>query len=337
MSPALAVTQQVALGGHGWRLAQAPPSGIGALRETNGLTTFAADTAGQWRLEDDAGATLTLRASAHDKTPLDCGRSDCHASIAEMAVSSPMSQALERQLGASGAAPDGVTCALDCHVTGERGLRDGGFLDLASKLGWMWLGRTSWQDLPRALRRPGGVRCSGCHGPGAIPEPGARTAIVRSDVCATCHDAPPAYVHVQQWRASRMARSDEQPETRSRAACARCHTTAGFLAAVGIRKHDEEPDDSIAGVACAACHAPHGAHRGEKLVRAIDAPEVLGGKDLSERVAPSAPCLNCHAPTPEEEWLHPRRRHRYGRGTARCPGFGWARGECWSRNRSTEP
>ena len=34
--------------------------------------------------------------------------------------------------------------------------------------------------------------------PGALPE--ARWSILRADVCAYCHDAPPRYGHVEGWR-----------------------------------------------------------------------------------------------------------------------------------------
>ena len=38
----------------------------------------------------------------------------------------------------------------------------------------------SWDDLPRSLRRAGGVGCLSCHGPGAIPEESSRWAILRA-------------------------------------------------------------------------------------------------------------------------------------------------------------
>ena len=299
--PSVAVSQQIALGGPGWRIETTPQGGQGVLRTAGDLTIFAADAAGAWRLVDGQGRELSIRASTHDKTPLDCGRSDCHASATQRAVDTPMSRALEQHLVGQGQPASTVGCMLDCHTVGERGLHDGGFLDVAASLGWIWTGSLAWQDLPRPLRRLGGVRCSSCHGPGAIPERAARSAILRSDVCATCHDAPPAYVHVQAWRTSRMARSDEKAETRSDARCARCHTTAGFLADSGIRKQEDASDEGV-GVACAACHAPHGAHHGDKLIRAVDAPARLGDPSADQRYPQSAPCLRCHAPAGDESY-----------------------------------
>jgi hypothetical protein len=299
----LAVTQRVVLGGEGWHVVAAPLGAKGQVSLQGGLTTFAADVGGRWRLADRDGKELVIHASEHDQTPLDCGRSGCHAEIADLAATSGMSHALEAVLAGDGKPGSVVTCMLDCHATGERGLRDSGFLDTSRTLGWSWLGSTRWQDLPRALRRVGGVHCSACHGPGAMPERDARSAILRSDVCATCHDAPPLYVHVQQWRASRMARSDLTPETRRSATCARCHTTAGFLSDVAVRvKVDSAAQDEVVGIACSACHAPHGPHRSEKLLRALDVPEDLGGLESASRYGSSVPCLKCHSAGPDEAW-----------------------------------
>jgi hypothetical protein len=298
--PNLAVTQQVLLGGAGWHVRRAPQGGHAAVRDAQGaLGLFAPDAPGRWSLEDGSGRELSIQASWHDKTPLDCGRPECHATATQAAITSPMSHAFERQFALAASAPDAISCALDCHVTGERGLHDGGFSDLAAELGWGWLGRPSWQQLPQALRRLGGVRCMSCHGPGAIPEPSARASILRSDVCATCHDAPPRYVHVQQWRASRMARSDVTEASRGDA-CARCHTTAGFLAALGVRK----PNAALAkaepaGIACAACHAPHALQRGDKLIRSFEPPSAFGAWDEPALEARTLVCTGCHAPVDE--------------------------------------
>src|SRR5207302_19246 len=113
----------------------------------------------------------------------------------------------------------------------EPGSRHGGCRDVASDLGWtMALDEVDGlASLPRALRRLAGVGCLACHGPSALPESQARWSILRSDVCAYCHDAPSRYGHVEGWRASAMARADRDPEAASRANCVGCHTTWGFL------------------------------------------------------------------------------------------------------------
>ena len=240
--PSVAVGQRVLLAGSGWHV-QAPPPGGQALVKTEGLlATFTADAPGHWMLQDGAGRFLGLRAGRYDSTPLGCGTSQCHKDEHDASVASPMTHALEKFLAEPGA-PHDVSCMLDCHVLGERGLHDGGFLDRAAKAGWSGATRGSWDAMPRTLRRLGGVGCTGCHGPGAIPERTASRAILRVDVCATCHDAPPAYTHVAEWASSAMARSDASPATRATFACARCHMTAGFVAAEGghgLRFADED-------------------------------------------------------------------------------------------------
>src|SRR5262249_43388424 len=149
------------------------------------LSEFTPDAHGRWVLEQGE-RTLVVQALWHDKTPYDCGRSECHAAIAETTSQSAMSFALQRSLDEPHA--PAVGCMLDSHALGERGLRDGGFLDVSAQLGFTWLASTRWQDLPQALRRLGGVRCTACHGPGALPERDDREMVLRSDVCATCHD-----------------------------------------------------------------------------------------------------------------------------------------------------
>ena len=284
----VAVSQQLLLSGPGWRVQKAPPFGHAQVHVGDALSEFTPDAQGRWVLER-GDRTLAVQALWHDKTPYDCGRPECHAAIAATTSQSPMSLALQRPL--DGPHPAGAGCMLDCHVLGERGLHDGGFLDMSAQLGFTWLASTGWQDLPQALRRLGGVRCTACHGPGAIPEPEGRELVLRSDVCATCHDAPPRYVHVQQWRASRMARSDAAPSTRT-GACAACHTTAGFLErTAGRRARAQSLDSEPTGIACAACHAPHADHRGARLLRGMPNPAHCRMTHRSIRAALRAWCV----------------------------------------------
>ncbi len=294
----VAVSQQLLLAGEGWRVQKAPASGHAQVHASGALAAFTPDAPGRWTLEASAGETLVLQALWHDKTPYDCGRSECHGSIAETTLSSPMSSALQRHMQSSNPAP--VGCMLDCHVLGERGVRDGGFIDVATQLGFSWLEGTRWDELPQALRRLGGVRCTACHGPGVLPEPEARELVLRSDVCASCHDAPPRYVHVEEWRASRMARSDAAPGTRS-GQCAGCHTTSGFLERVAGRAPRAHSQSAApTGIACAACHAPHSTHRGDELVRSMpaSASDLPDARAVASRDPSSALCLACHAPAP---------------------------------------
>jgi hypothetical protein len=287
----VAVSQQVVLSDSQYRVKSAPQGGHAQTLASGAVALFTPDAPGRWVLESADNRALTLQALRHDKTSYDCGRSECHAQIAATTLTSPMSQSLARQL-TEGKPLAAVSCMLDCHVLGERGLDDGGFLDIAGELGFVWLDSQRWQDLPQALRRLGGVRCTACHGPGAIPEPDARVAIVRADVCATCHDAPPRYVHVQQWRSSRMARSDAVASTRS-GKCATCHTTSGFLASLGARSVPaqpaaEQPSAASEGIACAACHAPHASHRGARLLRTVPEDSIAAAGLGSSNAAAAA-------------------------------------------------
>ncbi len=300
--PSVPVGGQVLLGGRGWTIVEPPRGARAELAPGAEVTSFVPDVVGTWRLRDADDRELMLRAGRYDDTPLDCGRSECHASAAEHARTSPMTSVLAR--GLMGELGDGYdpTCAAGCHSVGEPGLPDGGFAHVA-RAGGFALGQATsdaaWDRLPVALQRLSGVGCLACHGPGAIPAPEARWAILRSDVCATCHDAPPRYGHVAAWRASRMARADAHPRTTADATCRGCHTTSGFLARVGVREEQPVPDGvGPLGVACAACHAPHGDHVGVALLRATPVPSSLAGS-AAQVPAKSRVCVSCHAPDGE--------------------------------------
>jgi hypothetical protein len=188
---------------------------------------------------------------------------------------------------------DALGCGTPCHASSEPGLPDGGFSHVAREHGWRApsVELDELDALPRALRRLAGVGCTACHGPGSIPEEGAGWAILASDVCAVCHDAPPRYGHALALRASAMARSDADPRTRA-SGCAGCHTTAGFLARIAAREATAVPEDAPLGIACAACHAPHAAHE-RALVRLVPAPAGFEDEPR-DRI-----CLPCHAPSSE--------------------------------------
>lgn len=288
--PSVAVSQPLLLAGDGWRVLRAAPGGRAQVRQELDLQTFTPDAFGRWLLSDARGELLSLSAYFHDRTPLDCGRSECHAAIAAAAEHSPMSHALERGWPGAGSLA-ALGCRLDCHVTGERGLRDGGFLDVQQQLQPSPGTLARWDALPQALRRLAGVRCTSCHGPGAIPEPAERALLLRSDVCATCHDAPPDYPHVAALARTRMAHADDDPRTR-RPPCAGCHTSQGFLERVSGRRPATSAAEP-AGIGCAACHAPHAPDSAARLLRRVPAaprepPEV-------------ALCSACHAAAGTED------------------------------------
>ncbi|MES1165819.1 MAG: hypothetical protein ABUR63_08680 [Verrucomicrobiota bacterium] len=295
-----------------------------------GYGSFLPDVAGDFRLVDDAGRALALRAARYDETLLDCGRSGCHQAITDAAARSPMTSVLARGLapvpGVAGAyapafGPGYPDCAIACHATSEPGLPDGGFAHVARELAATNTAAVTttvsivdlisrrWADLPRPLRRLGGVGCLACHGPAALPETSARWSILRPGVCATCHDAPPRYGHVVAWGTTAMARADRDPRATTDRVCVRCHTTWGFLASLSDDKVDRRPpsdDDAptnAGGISCAACHAAHDHARPASgagtipvaaLLRTPVPPPMLGGAaGIPEK---SRVCLACHAP-----------------------------------------
>jgi hypothetical protein len=266
-----------------WEITSRPEGSSAALEREGSLHAFVPDRAGAWRLREASGEELALQSGRFDEVPLDCGRSECHAREAEAIATSPMTRSWDA-LSSRG------PCALACHTIGEPGLGDGGFAHVARELGH----GTAMPDVAApALRRVANVGCIACHGPAAIPDEQGRWAILRSDVCAVCHDAPPRYGHVAAWRESAMGRSAPTAETQ-RGECAACHTTDGFLRAIGVRESESRPpEDAAIGIACAACHAPHGpsvAH----LVR--DLPGSYLGAALPDD---TRLCARCHAPAQE--------------------------------------
>ena len=314
--PNTPIGARVYLGGEGWHLVSRPPGSAAAAETAGDVASLLPDVAGDYRLTDGQGRELTLRSARYDDTLLDCGRAGCHAAITDDAARSPMTTVLARGLapvpGRSTPAfgPAYPDCALACHATGEPGLADGGFADVARELGWGAGRRQDWDHLPRPLRRLGGVGCLACHGPAALPPPSARWSLLRTDVCAVCHDAPPRYGHVFAWRGTGMARADRDPRASSERACARCHTTWGFLDPTGAHG-DRRPPDGVGpvGITCAACHAVH--------------EHETGGPPGALLRAPAAPALLKDAP-PTSRFVHlPRLSHaRPGRAAP----FGIGRG-----------
>jgi len=289
------------LAGDGWALMDKPQGSSVKLRGVGELFELRPDVTGRYRLRDGAGHALSVYSGRYDQTPLDCGRADCHAPIAESALASPMTQALASDLGGCHTLTD-ASCASACHATGEPGTEDGGFTHVAAEIELPAL-PAEYEDLPRSLRRLGGVGCLACHGPTKIPEASQRFALMRNDVCAVCHDAPPRYGHVQALASSRMAHADSSPVARSTPACSRCHTAWG---AVGRpAPPDEQPGF---GITCSTCHDVH-PHASETAPAAPAATPSHGGllRDFALPLAlpsppasfrgPSRVCVGCHAPS----------------------------------------
>jgi hypothetical protein len=292
--PNVGLSHPLLLSGKGFVLEQKPPASQALLRSLPGAFELRPDVPGKYLLKDAAGRELSLQSGRYDQTQLDCGRSDCHAAIARSASESPMTLALASDLGGCHSL-ENPQCATACHTTGEPGAADGGFSHVATELGLTAL-PSEYEELPVSLQRVGGVGCMACHGPAAIPEPSARWAIMRSDVCAVCHDAPPRYGHVQALQTSRMAHADRDPTARHEPACARCHTSWG---AVGR----EAPPHELAGfgLTCSTCHAVHSPRAAKPttehgLLRDFPIPSSLPTPPPSF-LGISQVCVSCHAPS----------------------------------------
>jgi hypothetical protein len=281
--PSIATGARAHLAGTGLTVVDRPLGAQPTLEPAGATTIFTADQRGRYAIRTESGETFTIFAGSHVATDLDCGRAECHASTVEHAGESPMATVFARLIASEGYTPG---CAVACHAAGEPGLDDGGMLHVARELRVALPrhgGEHEHASMPRELRRLAGVTCTTCHGPGAIPEPGARARILRADVCAVCHDAPPRYGHVAAWRAGEMAQVDPDPALREDP-CARCHTTEGYL---GI-----EVLERTAEITCVACHAPHAAEHGPALTRrpAID-PAITEAAMIE---GSSRACAACH-------------------------------------------
>ncbi len=294
----VALGERVLLAGRGYRVSRRPPGAVADAMPWGELTSLVPDMSGLWLLESAARETR-LFVSRYDEVPLDCGRADCHVAVARAAELSPMTHAYKRLLDEP-LSPEALVCSQGCHTTGAPGRTDGGFSHALTTLELDASELPSWSALPRSLRRVGGVTCLACHGPGHPPEPPARWAILRGAVCATCHDAPPRYGHVRALSGSRLALSDAELATRTSAACARCHTSWGFIDAISDRRDGRRmpPEDAAPeGITCAACHAVHDERAvPQGLLRRAPLAELYLDLPASGLERSSA-CIYCHTPS----------------------------------------
>ncbi len=298
--PNVALSHPVLVAGQKLALKTKPEGSQAKLRAVDALSELVPDVAGNYTLSDASGHEIKLKSARYDSTALDCGRSDCHRAISESSALSPMTRVLAEDLDGPRRLAD-PQCALPCHTTGEPGALDGGFAHVASELALTGL-PARYADLPRALVRLSGVGCLACHGPGAIPEQAGRHALLQSDVCAVCHDAPPRYGHVAAFGSSRMAEADRDPRARSEAACVGCHTSWGAL---GMAAHRPPQDAPPSGLDCAVCHDVH-AH-GARSRAGLLAPALLRELALPATLPDPPPsyfgvsrvCIACHAPESE--------------------------------------
>lgn len=300
--PNVPIGSSVLLGGNGWQLVEPTGSEAGVLQNYQGYSLLRPQSEARWLLRGPDDAELSLRSAAYDQVPLDCTRAACHENLREH-TPGRMGDVLARGLNGQLGPKYTPSCALGCHAVGEPGVADGGFHHVASTLGIDVDQVTSYSALPAALQRLSNVGCLSCHGPGAIPEPAARHRILRSAVCAYCHDAPPRYGHVAAWQTSAMSQTSRRVTDPTREGCASCHTTAGFLEtqaaaeAHPVAKLPERPEPVAPahGLDCVVCHDVHQREPTRALLRTPNPPPSAEHLDAGS-FATSRPCLNCHAP-----------------------------------------
>lgn len=241
-----------------------------------------------------------------------CNRRDCHAQEADGWAVTRHASVFRR--GIEGALREGYepACAR-CHTMGDDVTgRNHGFDDVSVETGWDWpetLAPGNWDAMPPELQGTANVQCSACHGPAQF------WAGLSVGVCAQCHDAPPTYTKVAEWRVSPMSRFVRGLEADDPAldpACTRCHSAQGFIAGIraerrgtldvdepapqrpwlrDVAKVDPPTAEVAEPVTCAACHDAHSENPymlrvfGESAIPSHRDPLVAGS---------SAVCLRCH-------------------------------------------
>jgi predicted CXXCH cytochrome family protein len=262
-------------GEYAWRLVQTPRESRAQLVPPTGRATrLIPDLIGQYVVEETkSGIQFNLYAGRWADVPKDCGRSACHGAQhggwLRTRHATVMARGLAGELRGRGSYR---AACLRCHATGwNEGVDNGGFDDEARRVGWTLPTEPTrrQQPLPAPLRGLANVTCLSCHGPGKLNY--SSLALGRSvtwgiGMCAYCHDAPPEYNHVAEWRRSPMAvRVDRGPGPATTPGCASCHSAQGFIATLrGDPKFAPGPV-RVEPVTCPACHDPHAARHGAQL------------------------------------------------------------------------
>ena len=263
---------RIHLGGDGWHVLARPAGSTAALDAATGAASLLPDVAGDWRLADGDGRTLALRTARYDETPLDCGRSGCHADITAAAARSPMTTVHGARARAHARwrprVRPGLPRLRDRLPRHRRAGRRRRRLQPRRRRA----GRRraiSRRSLARAAAgaAPAG-RCRLPRLPRTSRDPRGRRAL---EPCCATTSAPSATTRPRAtgtsslWRGSRMAHADHDARARNDRACARCHTTWGFLETIDRspgerdRRADRSPPPHAGpvGITCAACHAVH--------------------------------------------------------------------------------
>lgn len=282
-----------------WRLVSFPPGSrtrpapVPTEDGSPGVWSLRLDEPGLYELvESRTGTRLVFEAGPWDAVPRDCDRPECHPAEQAAWSGTRHARALHARLEApSPEGPFGDSC-LACHTVGwDPGGDNGGFDDVARETRTFvhdaWPGGAA--ALARDLERAANVWCIACHGPGRLPEHGKRPMVVRAGVCAQCHDRPPKYARVAEWRESRMAAPVTDP-ARTAAACAGCHTAQGAVARMRGRFVPDVSPGVAEPVTCAVCHVAHTAE--PRLLRTTGTAATVSG--VLFEAGKARACLGCH-------------------------------------------
>jgi hypothetical protein len=217
----------------------------------------------------------------------ECARPECHPNEAATWQGTKHASVFARGLEGGLGADYGPAC-WGCHTLGQdTGGRSIGFRRAAEALAWTPPASPTagaWDAVPARVKLWANVQCEQCHGPGRF------WTGLSANVCAQCHDAPPRYHILGDWRRSRMS-VPPAGAAAARADCATCHSAHGGIARIDggtAARPKEEPEAQ--GITCPVCHDPHEARFPVQLRRFGDV--TVAGRTVAS--GKSAVCFSCH-------------------------------------------
>lgn len=223
--------------------------------------------------EAKAGISFDLWAGRYDIVPTDCGRPDCHPREEER-----WKKTRHAKVGKD--ASRHVPACVPCHaVAVDPAVASGGFDEACPGA-----------VCPEAMWPLESVSCLACHGPGFRTQ-----ANYAEGMCAQCHDLPPRYTKVAEWRRARMSRLTPSlpPEKQAMTAgCPDCHSSQGFVRWQNGKGGKRLGLTFAQPVACPTCHDPHGSDHPRQL-RVFDRLITRSGLQV-EKAGAGALCMSCH-------------------------------------------
>lgn len=261
-------------GGYLWELKRPTGSQAVLVGATTRMPHFRPDVKGAFLVtETKGGYSFDLWTGRYDVIPTDCGRPDCHPREEERWKSTRHFAVGKDERRHR---PDCVRC----HTVGhDPGIDNGGFDEACPDA-----------KCPDAMWPLESVSCLACHGPGFRSK-----ANYAEGMCAQCHDAPPRYTKVQEWRRARMSQLTAGLDPAKQAVtpgCPDCHSSQGFVRWLAGKPGKALGLTFAAPVACPTCHDPHGSTNPRQL-RLFGDVALRSGLQL-KAVGAGALCAACH-------------------------------------------